>query len=215
MMVKTLLPGCLIDTPDAADALAVAICHAHQREASGLVAQLARGGRVIAKLSGTIDLYIRGLAYHRRGGWGTMCSVPGARGMPWHRTGGKVSLYIETHVREDHIHLFGFRISTSRPGLSLLTTVQGVGAKVALAMLSVIAPDALAQAIAAQDKTVITQAPGVGPNWRPEIMTELKDKMGGIAWVTGLLLRLSCPPMGPLVAVTGRIPPPPMPSRYW
>ena len=103
-------------------------------------------------------------------------------------TGGTVSLYIETHVREDHIHLFGFSDQHEQAWFKLLTTVQGVGAKVALAMLSVIAPDALAQAIAAQDKTAITQAPGVGPKLATRIMTELKDKMGGIALGDGASL---------------------------
>ncbi|MEK9679176.1 MAG: Holliday junction branch migration protein RuvA, partial [Rhodospirillaceae bacterium] len=95
--------------------------------------------------------------------------------------GGTVSVMIETHVREDHIHLFGFADELEREWFKLLTTVQGVGARVALAMLSVLAPDALTQAVAAQDKAAITQAPGVGPKLATRIITELKDKIGGLA----------------------------------
>jgi len=95
--------------------------------------------------------------------------------------GGTVSVMIETHVREDHIHLYGFADELEREWFKLLTTVQGVGARVALAMLSVLAPDALTQAVAAQDKAAITQAPGVGPKLATRIITELKDKIGGLA----------------------------------
>ena len=143
---------------------------------------------MIAKLSGTIDstsedsliIDVGGVGYH------VFCSGRTRNAMA--TAGGTVSLYIETHVREDHIHLFGFSDQHEQAWFKLLTTVQGVGAKVALAMLSVIAPDALAQAIAAQDKTAITQAPGVGPKLATRIMTELKDKMGGIALSDGASL---------------------------
>ena len=136
---------------------------------------------MIGKLSGIIDstskdsliIDVGGVGYH------VFCSGRTLTAMA--TTEGMVSLYIETHVREDHIHLFGFSDQYEQAWFRLLTTVQGVGARVALAMLSVIAPDALAQAIAAQDKTAITEAPGVGPKLATRIMTELKDKMGGIA----------------------------------
>ena len=135
---------------------------------------------MIGKLSGIIDstskdsliIDVGGVGYH------VFCSGRTLTAMA--TTEGMVSLYIETHVREDHIHLFGFSDQYEQAWFSLLTTVQGVGARVALAMLSVIAPDALANAIAAQDKTAITQAPGVGPKLATRIITELKDKMGGI-----------------------------------
>ena len=78
MMVKTLLPGCMIDTPDAADALAVAICHAHQRRSFWIGSATYGGGRVIAKLSGTIDSTSEDSLIIDVGEWGTMCSVPSA-----------------------------------------------------------------------------------------------------------------------------------------
>lgn len=90
------------------------------------------------------------------------------------------SLLVETHVREDHIHLFGFFEEAEQNCFKILTTVQGVGAKVALGILSSLSPDKLANAISAGDKNLITKAPGVGPKLAARIITELKDKMGSV-----------------------------------
>lgn len=90
--------------------------------------------------------------------------------------GSKASLMIETHVREDHIHLFGFSSASEQDMFRLLTSVQGVGARTGLAILSVASPDRLAIALAAQDKAVFAQADGVGPKLATRIVTELKDK---------------------------------------
>ncbi|NMM42944.1 Holliday junction branch migration protein RuvA [Rhodospirillaceae bacterium KN72] len=95
--------------------------------------------------------------------------------------GEAVRLEIETHVREDHIHLYGFLDKSERDWFRLLTTVQGVGARVGLAILSVLAPDALTQAVAAQDKAAVARANGVGPKLAQRIVSELKDKVGGMA----------------------------------
>ena len=92
--------------------------------------------------------------------------------------GDVVSLYVETHVREDHIHLYGFADRLEQEWFGLLTTVQGVGAKVALAILSVSPPEVLAQTVGAADKAAISQAPGVGPKLATRIISELKDKIG-------------------------------------
>jgi len=97
-----------------------------------------------------------------------------------------VSLLIETHVREDAISLYGFIDTAERDWFRLLTTVQGVGAKSALAILGILSPDRLAQAIAAQDKAVLTQADGVGPKLALRIVTELKDKVAGIIGRSGV-----------------------------
>ncbi|MCY3829837.1 MAG: Holliday junction branch migration protein RuvA [Rhodospirillaceae bacterium] len=94
--------------------------------------------------------------------------------------GSSVRLMIETHVREDHIHLYGFADRQERDWFRLLTTVQGVGARVALALLSVLTPDALATAIAAQDRAAIAQAEGIGPKLAARILNELRDKAGVI-----------------------------------
>ena len=83
---------------------------------------------------------------------------------------------IETHVREDQIRLFGFLSDVEREWFRLLQTVQGVGAKVALSVLSTFKPGDLASAIAMGDKAAIRQAPGVGPKVAERMVIELKDK---------------------------------------
>jgi holliday junction DNA helicase RuvA len=118
----------------------------------------------------------------------TLSRVP-ARGQP-------VKLLIETHVREDHIHLYGFADEAERGWFRLLTTVQGVGAKLALAVLSVLAPDALATAVMAQDKAALTRAEGVGPKLAQRIALELKDKVGGIVLGPGAAKGAAAAPEG-------------------
>jgi Holliday junction DNA helicase RuvA len=95
--------------------------------------------------------------------------------------GEAVRLEIETHVREDHIHLYGFADRAERDWFRLLTTVQGVGARVGLAILTVLTPEALTQAVAAQDKAAVARANGVGPKLAQRIVSELKDKVGGMS----------------------------------
>ncbi len=94
--------------------------------------------------------------------------------------GAPIRLMVETHVREDHIHLYGFADRAERDWFRQLTTVQGVGARVALALLSALSPDALATAILAQDRAAIVQAEGVGPKLAARILNELKDRVGRI-----------------------------------
>ena len=95
--------------------------------------------------------------------------------------GGAVVLHIETQVREDAIQLFGFLSEAERDIFRLLTTVQGVGGRVALAILSVLGPDELAHAIAAADTASIARANGVGPKLAARIANELKGKFGSVA----------------------------------
>lgn len=99
--------------------------------------------------------------------------------------GEAVSLFIETHVREDHIHLYGFANARERETFRMLTTVQGVGAKVGLAILGTLTVDELTTAIVAQDKAMLSRPDGVGPRLAARLMTELKDKIvslgGGFA----------------------------------
>lgn len=90
--------------------------------------------------------------------------------------GEAVVLFIETYVREDQLKLFGFMSGLEREWFRMLQIVQGVGSKVALAVLSTLTPSELANAIALQDKTTISRAPGVGPKVAVRILTELKSK---------------------------------------
>lgn len=136
---------------------------------------------MIAKLKGLVDSIGEGHAVIDVGGVGYMvfCASRTLSALP--PVGEAVSLSIETHVREDHIHLYGFTSENERNAFLLVTKVQGVGTKVALAILSVLSPDQIAQAVAAQDKAPFNRAAGVGPKLAARIVTELKDKVGGIA----------------------------------
>ena len=91
--------------------------------------------------------------------------------------GEAAALAIETYVREDQIRLFGFSSESERTWFRLLQSVQGVGAKVALAILGTLAPGDLANAIALQDKAMVARSPGVGPKVAQRIVSELKDKV--------------------------------------
>jgi Holliday junction DNA helicase RuvA len=95
--------------------------------------------------------------------------------------GEAVVLFIETYVREDQLKLFGFVTALEREWFRLLQIVQGVGSKVALAVLSTLTPSELANAIALQDRTSISRAPGVGPKVAIRILTELKSKAPAFA----------------------------------
>lgn len=131
---------------------------------------------MIGKLSGIIDtlsanslvLDVQGVGYVVNASVRTLGRI-GGKGDP-------ASLLIDTHVREDAITLYGFADPAEQKWFRLLTSVQGVGAKVGLAILSASPPERLALAIAAQDKAALTQADGVGPKLATRILTELKDK---------------------------------------
>ncbi|NQV47520.1 MAG: Holliday junction branch migration protein RuvA [Rhodospirillaceae bacterium] len=135
---------------------------------------------MIAKLTGLIDSIAEDSAVIDVAGVGYLvfCS---ARTLGRLVVGEAASLVIETHVREDHIHLFGFAETSEHQWFNVLTTVQGVGARVALGILSVLSGDELVHAIAAADKAMISRAPGVGPKLATRITSELKDKVAGIA----------------------------------
>jgi len=135
---------------------------------------------VISRLKGIVDGIDTDSAIIDVGGVGYQIFASG-RTLSRLAVGEAAVVEVETHVREDHIHLYGFADAAERDWFKLLTTVQGVGAKVALAMLGILSPDELLQAIAAADKAAITRAPGVGPKLAARLLTELKDKVGDIA----------------------------------
>jgi Holliday junction DNA helicase RuvA len=92
-----------------------------------------------------------------------------------------VTLHTEMLVSEDNIRLMGFATASERDWFRLLTSVQGVGAKVALAILSILSPDEVQTAVARADSAMIARANGVGPKLAQRIVNELKDKAGGVA----------------------------------
>jgi Holliday junction DNA helicase RuvA len=136
---------------------------------------------MIAKLTGVLDhtgpegavIDVGGVGYLVFASTRTLGQLP--------PPGDATRLLIETHVREDHIHLYGFIDAAERDWFRLLTTVQGVGARVALAILSAVAPGDLTLAIVAQDRAMLARADGVGPKLAARIVNELRDKVGGLA----------------------------------
>lgn len=105
---------------------------------------------------------------------------------------GEAQILVVTHVREDHIHLYGFADAAEREWFSLLQGVQGVGAKVALGVLSALSPEEVARAVAANDKATLARAPSVGPKLAQRIAAELRDKIGAIE-----LAEAAAPAQGP------------------
>lgn len=134
---------------------------------------------MIAKLTGVVDAAGDGSVVIDVGGVGYLvfCS---AKTLAQLSPGETVSLRIETQVREDAIQLYGFLLADEKQWFRLLTTVQGVGAKGALAVLSVLAPEELVHAIAMSDRTALTRAAGVGPKLAVRVISELKDKVPAV-----------------------------------
>ena len=138
---------------------------------------------MIGRLKGIVDstsddfliLDVNGVGYR------VFCSTRTLSTLP---VGTVTALEIETQVREDHIHLFGFMSPSEKEWFTILTGVQGVGAKVALAIMGILSPTELTTAIASQDKTTICRANGVGPKLGLRICTELKDKVGKMTFST-------------------------------
>ena len=140
---------------------------------------------MIAKLRGILDstgdgfliLDVNGVGYRVFCSNKTLAKLPAA--------GQSASLLIETQVREDAIRLIGFADAVEKSWYLLLSGVQGVGTKVALAILSVLSPTELSMAIASGDSKTITRAPGVGPKLAVRIATELKGKTGSMVSAAG------------------------------
>jgi Holliday junction DNA helicase RuvA len=131
---------------------------------------------MIGKLRGTVDSYGEDWVIVDVGGVGyqVYCSIRTLQALP--QPGETMTLSIETYVREDMIRLYGFSGDLEREWFRLLQTVQGVGSKVALAVLGILRPGELATAIALQDKALIARAPGVGKKVAERIVAELRDK---------------------------------------
>ncbi len=140
---------------------------------------------MIGKLKGTLDeiaedhvvLDVQGVGYVAYCSGRTLSKLGSA--------GEAAVLYIETYVREDVIRLYGFSGKLEREWFRLLQSVQGVGAKVALAVLSTLSPGDLANAIALQDKTAVARAPGIGPKVASRILSELRNKAPALSGEAG------------------------------
>jgi Holliday junction DNA helicase RuvA len=130
---------------------------------------------LIAKLKGVVDSVDTDSAVVDVGGVGYLVSAS-ARTLRDLAAGDPVTVLVETIVREDAIALYGFLDAAERDWFRILTTVQGVGAKVALSILSTLSPDEIARAIAAQDRVTLSRPAGVGPKLAARLATELKDK---------------------------------------
>ena len=146
---------------------------------------------MIGRLRGVVDGYAEDSVIVDVGGVGYVvhCSSRTLQALP--ARGEAVTLSIETHVREDQIRLFGFASDTEREWFRLLQTVQGVGTKVALAVLGTLRPADLATAVAMRDRAMIARAPGVGPKVAERIVNELKDKAPAFVSVDPAVARLS------------------------
>jgi holliday junction DNA helicase RuvA len=135
-----------------------------------MIAQLT--GRVEALEEGRCIIDVNGVGYLVHASTRTLAALPPSPEV--------ARLLVETHVREDAILLYGFVDSAERDWFRLLTTVQGVGGRVALSVLSALSPRDLVSAIASGDRASLTRAPGVGARLAVRLLTELRDKAGSM-----------------------------------
>lgn len=145
---------------------------------------------MIGKLKGLVEtigddlalIDVNGVCYE------AYCSGRTLQALP--RVGEAAILFIEMIVREDMIRLYGFASEAEKSWFRLLMTVQGVGAKVALGILSTLSPSELSSAIALQDKAMVGRAPGVGPKLAQRLVSELKGKVPALGAVDAGVLGL-------------------------
>lgn len=131
---------------------------------------------MIGRLAGTVETGGEGWMLVDVGGVGYVVHAS-ARTLARLAPGAPATVLVETHVREDHITLYGFQDAAEKQCFRWLTSVQGVGGRLALAILSVLAPDQLLLAIAAGDRKALSRAEGVGPRLAARIVGELEDRV--------------------------------------
>ena len=138
---------------------------------------------MIARLSGILAETTADGAIIDVGGVGYLVQLSGKTLAALGDVGGDITILTELQVREDAWTLFGFGSTAERDAFRALTSIQGVGGRLALAILSTISPDELARAVAQDDKAMIGRANGVGPKLAARIANELQGKLGvvGIA----------------------------------
>ena len=135
---------------------------------------------MIAQLRGSIVRIDDNMLIIDVGGVGYAATVSGKTQASLSVDGGEMTLLTDMVVREDSMTLFGFVDPAERDAFRLLVTVQGVGAKAAMAILSVLTPDDLAGAIMAGDKAMVARADGVGPKLAQRVVNELAEKIGAL-----------------------------------
>ena len=152
---------------------------------------------MIGRLRGTLDTLDEDRAVIDVGGVGYLVACPTRTLAALPRPGAAVDLLIETQVRAESITLYGFGTAAERSWFRLLQTVQGVGARVALAILSALGPEELTRAVVAQDKAALGRASGVGPRLAGRIASELRDRL------TELPATIGAPAAGPVATALG------------
>ncbi|HEY1146052.1 MAG TPA: Holliday junction branch migration protein RuvA [Allosphingosinicella sp.] len=140
---------------------------------------------MIAKLRGLLDSFTADHAVIDVSGVGYLVQASARTLSALGAIGDEVVLHTEMQVSDDAIRLIGFARVEERDWFRLLTSVQGVGARVALSILSALSADEIHRAVASGDKAMVARANGVGPKLAQRIVNELKDKAGGIALGTG------------------------------
>jgi holliday junction DNA helicase RuvA len=151
-----------------------------------MIAQLT--GQVTALEDGRCVIDVGGVGYLVHASSRTLAALPEVPSV--------ARVLVETHVREDAILLYGFIDSAERDWFRLLTTVQGVGGRVALSILSALPPNELVAAISSGDRTSLTRAPGVGARLAARLLTELREKAGALPSPQGVTA-LPVAPAGP------------------
>ena len=154
------------------------VWHESVRDAYGMIALLT--GRLAQVEADRCVIDVAGVGYLVQASTRTLAALP--------RPPEPARVLVETVVREDAILLYGFSDSAERDWFRLLTTVQGVGAKVALGILSGLSPRDLIAVIASGDRSSLTRLQGVGPRLADRLLSELREKAGGMPTGTGATL---------------------------
>ncbi len=152
---------------------------------------------MIAQLSGTLVERANNTVVLDVGGVGYAVTVSGKTQTHLSFADPAVMLLTEMVIREDSMTLFGFLEPAERDAFRLLTTVQGVGAKAALAILSVLSPAELSSAIVAGDKAMVTRADGVGPKLAQRVVNELSEKIGKLPTLASGIVGVDLAGTGP------------------
>lgn len=151
-----------------------------------MIAQLS--GRIVEQNTNQLILDVHGVGY--------LVTVSSSTLSQIQALSGTISLLIEMIVREDSLILYGFYTSEEKSAFTLLQSVQGVGAKAAISILSVLTPDSLKQAILSSDKAMVSRADGVGPKLAQRIVNELAEKVGKLPTSLGNTENMGVSPSG-------------------